>query len=541
MNFGQRLKTILKIFNLNSRKLSMALHIDPSSVSRWVNNKRTLPPNTLIVDKIVDYILTIESLDYQKRQFFQLISPNYDISLSNASQLTKIVKEWLFTTDEFTTEIFNETAHNYDNSLNELQIKEFLSNIRNSMDKPDSISELDSFIRINNMIDNTGDKKTTEVFYGKKGVHQAMLRLAASLLQKSQPGTILITFQDNFIWFKETKFMNLWMNLMSELIKKGHKIKIIYNLSHGLPEVMYLIQKWLPLMTTGNLDTFYYPKYEIDLINTTIIVVPSIGCVYSVLSEDEGANGPTFFYSDFSITEYFENKYNKLVLSAKKLVYTFSSLNIISLHEEISVIEQNPGCRFVFRNGLTSLTIPLSLYKNLLNKSTLTDSQQHERLFLQKHRMEIMKSKKRPVIYRDICPLEALEEMASSGCHEYCLIDTFSIGTVKADTHNVIEHLKNTIEMLLNNDNFEIALVSRNKLFGKSTMYLALKENSAALISSWDCKGNPLCLLIKESTVVHAFEEYFNRTWEQIPRINRDKKWVINKIQAKILNLEKQS
>jgi len=57
MNFGQRLKSLLFIFNLNSRKLAIAIHVDPSSVSRWINNKRTLPPNNLIVDKIVDYIL----------------------------------------------------------------------------------------------------------------------------------------------------------------------------------------------------------------------------------------------------------------------------------------------------------------------------------------------------------------------------------------------------------------------------------------------------------------------------------------------------
>ena len=130
MNFGQRLKTLLFIFNLNSRKLASAIHVDPSSVSRWINNRRTLPPNTLIVDKIVDYFLNIDSLDYQKHQFFQLISPNSDISVVNAIQLAKKMKEWLFTPSESTAAPVKETVQNDDNKLNEIQIKELLINIK---------------------------------------------------------------------------------------------------------------------------------------------------------------------------------------------------------------------------------------------------------------------------------------------------------------------------------------------------------------------------------------------------------------------------
>ena len=538
MNFGQRLKTLLYIFNLNSRKLASAIHVDPSSVSRWINNKRTLPPNTLIVDKIVDFILNIDSLDYQKHQFFQLISPNSDIAVMNSIQHAKKLKEWLFTPAKSSHIEGKATAQNDDNKLNEIQIKELLINIKEYTSKPNDAFASVSFNKLDDVIVNTGVKKTLEVFHGKEGIHQSMLRLAISLLQENQPGEILITCQDNFIWFKETEFMTLWMDLMSEILKKGHRIKIIYNLAHGLPEVMYLIQKWLPLLTTGNLDAFYYPKYELDLISTTIIVVPGIGCVHSILSEDESTHGSTFLYTDYGITEYFKNKYNKLIFSAKKLVYTFSSSNILSLHEEISMIEQNPGCRFVFRNGLTSLTLPLPLYKTLLEKSNLTKSQQQKRLSLQKLRLEIMKSKERSAIYRDICPLEALEEMTNNKHYEYCLIDIFSSGVVKAEPSNMIEHLKNTIEMLIHNDNYEIAFVSANEIFGENTMYLALKEDTAALVSSWDIEGNPLCLLIKENMVVHAFEEYFKRTWEQIPRVNRDKNWVIRKLQTKITQLE---
>ena len=539
MNFGQRLKALLYIFNLNSRKLASAIHVDPSSVSRWINNKRTLPPNTLLVDKIVDYILNLDSLNYQKDQFYQLISPNSDISTANSVQLAKKIKEWLFTPSESIAAPVKETVQNDGNKLNEIQIKELLINIKKYTNKTNNVTKFESVNKISDVILNTGDKKTVEVFHGKEGIHQSMLRLAVSLLQQNQPGEILITCPDNFIWFKEIEFMNLWMDLMSEILKKGHSIKIIYNLACGLPEVMYLIQKWLPLLTMGNIDAFYYPKYEFDLICTTIIVVPGIGCVHSILSEDESTHGSTFLYTDYGITEYFKNKYNKLVLSAKKLVYTFSSSNILSLHEELSMIERNPGFRFVFRNGLTSLTLPLTLYKNLLKKSSLTKSQQQKRLSLQKLRLEILKSKGRSAIYRDICPLEALEEMTNNTCYEYSLIDIFSNGFVKADAYDMIEHLKNTIEMLENNDNYEIALVSGNEIFGKNTMYLALKEDTAALVSSWDSDGNSLCLLIKENMVVHAFEEFFKRTWEQIPRVNRDKTWVIGKLQTKITHLER--
>jgi len=334
MNFGQRLKAILNIFHLNSRKLASAIHVDPSSVSRWINNKRTLPPNTLIVDRIVYYILNIDSLDYQKHQFFQLMSPNADISLLNSIQLAKKIKEWLYTPSEPTTEPISEAVQNDSTTLDEVQIKELLMNIKKNTNRTNSVFGLEFINTIDEAILNTDDKKAVEVFHGKQGLHQSMLRLAISLLNDNHPGEILITCQDNFVWFKETEFINLWMDLMSEILKKGHKIKIIYNLAHGLPEVMYLIQKWLPLLKSSNFEAFYYPKYELGLINTTIIVVPGIGCVHSILSEDESTNGSTFFYTDCGITEYFKNKYNKLVLSTKKLVYIFSSSNMLSLHEE---------------------------------------------------------------------------------------------------------------------------------------------------------------------------------------------------------------
>lgn len=535
MNFGQKLKAVLDIFNLNSRKLASAIHVDPSSISRWINNKRVLQPNTFMVDKIVDFIVNIEALDFQKKQFFKLISPEVDISSLSTYDLDKLTKEWLFAPE--TSVVSEKDISEENDKLNALQIKELLQNIKEYSSNFNYNPEFDFLNNLYKMII-TGDKKTVEVFYGKKGMQQSMLNLAVSLLQQNQPGEFLITCQDNFIWFNEPEFMSLWMDLMGEILKRGHRIKIIYNLVHGLPEVMYLIQKWMPLLTTGKLEAFYYPQYELDLISTTIIVCPGIGCVYSILSEEESSNGSTFLYTDYGITEYFKNKYNKLVTSAKKLVYTFSSSNILSLQEEISVIEQNPGYRFVFRNGLTSLTIPIPLYESLLQKSNLTSSQQQKRLSLQKLRLDIMKSKERSAFYRDICPLEALEEITNNTCYEYCLIDMFSAGFVKVEAHNIIEHLKNTIELLNNNDNYEIAFVSGNKIFGKNTMYLALKEDTAALFSSWDSEGNPLCILIKEKMVVHAFEEYLRRTWEQIPSVNRDKNWVIRKLQTKIAQLE---
>jgi plasmid maintenance system antidote protein VapI len=52
MDTGRKLALLMSIFNVNTRGLARAIHVDPSSVSRWINGKRSLTANSDYLNKI---------------------------------------------------------------------------------------------------------------------------------------------------------------------------------------------------------------------------------------------------------------------------------------------------------------------------------------------------------------------------------------------------------------------------------------------------------------------------------------------------------
>lgn len=531
MNFGNKLKLVLDIFCLKSRKLAITLHIDPSSVSRWLNNKRVPNPNSEIIEKLADYFFSIEAFEYQKERFLKLILPKDNLDVTKPEHLKRIFKEWLYLDSD---EPQRMGPHSSDQ--HEVHINRFLSNIVNG--PTNAILQLPQ-IQVNSQMPFNpakGELKETEVFYGFEGMRQALLLLAAYLLISDKPGELLITAQDFSFMYSDFESHMFLINKLKEILLKGHKIKFIFNLNLSLPELMNMIKNLLILYSYGDIETFYFQKYAESTIGTAFFVVPEYGAAYAVMPGDKNIKSCTFLYRSCGIIEFFKNNFEILLQNTSPLIFTFMKHNIHALQDNISKMEEATGSRYVYKNSLTSLTIPPSLYKKLMDKTTLSDEEKQNRLSLHKLRLEILKSG--TSLYKDVCTLDALEKMTGSEGYEYVLIDVFSSGVLKADPQDVLEHLKNTVQTLQECHNFELYLTSEEIIESK-TMYFAVKEDNSVIISTWNNQGIPYSIIIRENTVVNAFEEYFKNIFNQIPALYKSKEWVISKLQTKIERLEK--
>lgn len=531
MNFSRKLKLLNNIFNINNRKLAYAIHVDPSSVSRWLNGKRIPPSDSEMVNKIIDYFINIEAFEYQKKEFYQLLNISESEIKNSQILLSKILKEWLYSPENVTIKSNNEEKPNLDHSV-DVTISQIIKGIKDTKNSTYNIKSTDQYNS------STGKIKETEVFIGIEGIRNAFLRIANDLLDFKHPGQLIFTSTDTFFWHEDSEFMGIWFDILKKLLEKNHCVKVIYNLHRGLPEISDLLSVLLPLIATGRFEAYYYPNYVDNVLGVTIAAVPGRSAIQSVISHDESLFGNTFLYKDNSIVDYFWTKLDRLITKSKKLLFVYNSQNMLTFLQDIYTIEESIGSRFVCRNGLTSLTIPLHLYKKLLKKSDLNKTQIQKRYELHRKRLETLKYKAN-THYMDICFIEAINNMTDIKGFEYYLIDVFAKGVVFAEATDVLEHLRNTVDMLENIDNFEIALVDRHDFFEGNSMYWAVMEDKAAIFSTWDLTGSPTCILIKENTVVNEFEKYFRDKWNKIPSNNKNKKWVISKINSKIEKLEK--
>jgi hypothetical protein len=531
LHFNDKLKVLIKIFNINSRKLANAIHVDPSSVSRWLNGKRIPSHDSEIVNKMIDFLINLDLFEYQKNQFYQLLNISVTEIEKQNIDLRKTLKEWIYSPENVVVKPIK-TIGLVKNDAQGIVLNNLISNISGAA------INYQNRINVEDYTFFTGKMKEVEVFYGINGIRNALLYMASDLLKQKFPGQLIITSIDNFFWYDNSGFLELWIELIKKLIEKDHKVKVLYNLRRGLPEIAQLLSVLLPLITTGKFEAYFYPDYIENVLGITLAAVPGRSAILSVLSEDENLYGNTFLYKDYATVEYMATKVDKLIHFSKQLFYIYTNQNMLIYLQDIHILEESLNSRFVCRNGLTSLTIPLHLYKKLLNKSNLNKTQIQKRYELHKKRLETLKTN-RNTHFMDICFIEAIDKMIDKNGFEYFLVDIFASGVVYAEPNDVIEHLKNTVEMLKNIDNFEIALVEKHEFFGGNSMYWAVMEDKAAIFSTWDPEGNPTCVMIRELSVVNECENYFRTKWNNILHKNKSKSWVISQINSKIKKLEK--
>lgn len=511
MSFGDKLALLMNIFNISGKELAKTIHVDPSLVSKWQKGRRKPTLNSQHYDYIAEFFLGINPMEYQRdklNEILRSVSPGID--LNSHPERRKALIEWFMTPE-----------NNYISPAPKIKTETAPFKLPGAIMRPQP-----------------GEIKKYELFSGKEGKRQVVLNVLSTVLTLEEPVELLITSQDDTTWLYENRdYIAGLMRIFKAILDRGHKITVIYKFDRSLSQIMAMLDYWLPLCKTGRMQAYYYTRHEDSGINTSIYIARGIAAIVSMTPENESGANRTFLYRDPDVVRLFEANFEALLAGCRPVLKTYLK-DEPALYDKMAEIEKKPGYFYSFNEELSSLTMPFGLYQRLLGRAGL--AQDKEEILLNRHRqrLEAFYQNIRFNRYREIYPLEIASELTGmEGCKYYRLY-FFQGRAVQAESGEVIDHIANIIELLKNNEHYEIGFIDSHAHI--KSFNIAVKEESAFILSAWDNKGtNPIVLTSSESVMVLATEQYFLKLWEQIPRNNRNRDWVIEKFRSMIERLEK--
>ncbi|HEY8421093.1 MAG TPA: helix-turn-helix transcriptional regulator [Thermoclostridium sp.] len=539
--FGECLAAILNALDLKCSKLAKEINVDPSLIYKWLRGERVPSYDTTYIEQISNYIANKISNSFQRKAITDLLS-GYGINVSEMSNtgLKNKIMMWL------------QEAQGYSIKLHKKMISE-------------KKYKIDSVPNITNLIKNidTGTKQNhgkanimnhdpgingnlfndnVQVITGHEEVIYSMLKLLKQAHRKpdSYDDKILITFNsETGILFDDMDLKNKCIHALYCALSHGWNIIFLIRLSNNNQRTIRIIEDLQVLLPHGNLMVYYYHKACDDIFALNdLCIVPHTGALLGFCSKIGQQVDRAFLHHEKTSVDTLTSYFFQQLTFAKPLLKAYPSYKTPEFQQALVEADEIPGDKYVFKNGLSTVTIPLNLYEKYLNLGNRTEQEISYRKFMHKKRLESFESQVKYYEFRDICFIESLEMLVKN--KKYTFDEYYMLENRTISNEDIVCHLENLINMLEKYDNYEVAFVSKQDFISLSNICWLVKRNSGVFIETLNNdkladNNNPeMNFIITEKSIVNAFHDYFLKLWCHIPDKNKDKRNSINYLQLLI-------
>lgn len=478
MKFHDKLNLLMTLQNIPNNKLAKALSLDPSLISRWRNGSRELPKHSEYIETLATYFVTIYK---DKSRLCELMNIEYDQNSTTASSIQTHLMAWLL--DE--------------QSSNSALVSRFIEKL-NQMKPPLTSAPLPEFVTLAA----GGKKLSVETYQGNAGKREAVIRFLSAIIVHPTPCTLLLFSNESMAWMTETEdFYIKWALLLLEVLKRGHRIKIIHTINRTTDELLVAIEKWLPLYMSGQIEPFYYPNYQDSLFKRTLFIAPDIAALTSSTITDSEPSEQLYYHDQHMISQLIL-EFDAYLKHCRPLMRIFTKDNMLNFESLVLEFESQVGDLAVFSSTPTAMTMPLDLYASLLDKSDFSEEvkQNHIALFEKRLSLQLKNlEEKRQCEWLTLPALDAVDAIV------FAPVDVLSHKVLTYSFTDYISHIENILRMLHTHKHFHVML-GPHKL--PKDIYLSVKREVGVFIAKID--HAPICFAFNHPILVSAFESYID-------------------------------
>ncbi|MDD4343400.1 MAG: hypothetical protein PHH19_03420 [Eubacteriales bacterium] len=468
--YSSNLGYLMNVFNISGKQISQYLNIDNSLVSKWKNGQRPLTINTAHLHNLVNFFLEYKN-----------------------GILLKKVQELL--SDLYPNENFNSVPV-LTNYLTDFLISPFTPKTYNNK---------------NDYIEYKENNYTYFNFQGNEGRRESVLFFLDQILNEKEPQEILLISQEDMSWLTEDpEFLKIWKNKLQKILWSSHKINIIHWVDRSTQNLGTIVLQWLPLYLSGNITSYYFPKYSDLNYNSTIFIIKN----KLVLMGMEGATQKDRYSSlffDYPTLNHSTWIFNNLLEKCKPLVKIFNSKNKTDFKKMTSEIKEPPGETLYLANFPGFYTMPLPLFIEILEANNLDKETYEKCLILYKKMQVFISTKKR----KEIFSKDSVKKIFSSDSYIYKDISMLCDSPIKATKDQVFAHFDFLLNKVLENENYQIALLDEKI---NIDMFISVDE----YVFSWNPKVSTFISILTEPNIIEAFHYDCLNLWQNIPTVDKD-------------------
>lgn len=509
VTFGECLSGILIALNLKSSRLAREINIDASLIYKWLRGERIPSSDSPYIELIMNYLFRKALNPQQKMNLTEVLSRN-EVLLSGTSDAEML--------DKLKSLLLN--AQNHSIKLRH-QMKDGGPRERPCPSDGNPVSKNDFDVNYDNV----------QVIRGNHNVIAAFFNLS-----KQAPGAppgknnaILITVSNDLKILSDSNGVSRrWIKMLYTLLSGGWKLIIHLVLDGDVFRTIHIIDNIQTLLTTGNLSIYYSLRQPTDYcMDTELCIIPDTGALLCIPTHKKNLIDSAFLFRSKDSLEILTGRFFHNLKLAKPLLKSYPPQRNSEFQQAFAEHEETPGDRFVFKGGLSTATLPLDLYEKYLRLAQVPDPNYSYRVFLHRRRIEAFQEHVRHYSFKDVCFMESVMHLVNR--KNYSFDEEYLFEDYTPQKNDIIRHLEYLIGLLEKYDNYNIAFVRKSLFEHLHNINWMVKDSSCVLIEinnetfPADNSCPKMNFSITENSVVHAFHNYFNILWDEIPNENKNK------------------
>lgn len=477
MQFYEKLDFLMKVSNTTNSSLSLYVNLDASHISRLRRGKRNAIKDENALCLMADYFSRHITDDYQHKALSDMLYE--DFQGLDTINLSKSILRWLCedkkddnkTVETFITKFSNFTFHKKEST-------------------------------ITSPISNDFSKNDIEAYYGLEGKRLAVEYFLSDVISQEQPQTLLLYSDEPTDWMNMDKeFASKWASLMSQVLSKGNKIKIIHTVSRDFDEMLHAISQWMPLYMTGAIEPYYYPKKRDGIFKRTLFIAPGTAAVTSSSIGDMINKAANFYIRNKTTVEAITEEFYNYFFLCSPLMRIFSSNDKKEYINTLFEFEKEDGNCIIITESLSLLTMPEAVASSVIPR--ILDAQ-IDFVELGKKRMLNFLKYLEDNIYTEIIRIHNAEKIKNK---EVIIASSYMLNgkSTYYTLQEYILHLENILAFHNNYQNFNIHIIEEPI---KSQYMIYVKENLGAIIAK---TSSPyVAIAFNESNLTAGFWDYLS-------------------------------
>jgi len=507
MDFKDKLHLILTKLEINNNMLAEELSVDVSLVSRWRTGNRFPSERNNHLDLMSHYFYKKSLKDSQLNDLFEVLGQTLPNIKPDEKNTTELIKSWLLSSN-----VVDNTPliHDFINKI------EFFSS-----------SDSDTTTLINES-DESYKYSTSNVYYGKQGKREAISRLLAEALLL-EPTTIYIFSDEGISWLTEDiTFYFSWTKMLTKLLKKGHKIRIIHTVYKSLNEILNAIEKWLPLYLSGNLEPYYYPKIQDGLFRHSMFIIGDKLALSSTSLTDKIDSSLNYYHTNKENITNLTESFNSLLEMCLPLMSIYTDKNRQGYLDTVQDFYKVCNDTYVYTPTISTVTIPYDLMGEIYENAGCS---KEEAIEYQKTRVKNFKECLKTTKYSEVIPLPVIKNIAAGNVHVE-LTHYFPNGPYAYTKDQYRTHLLNVIKWLEEYENYHVILLD-DTLF--TDIRIMVKKDYGSIISK--ISPRPVAFKFLNKGLSDAIFEYLLYNVKEANQKSYDKNIVITKLKEILSHL----
>lgn len=482
MTFAEKLDFLMNITKTSNSMLARSISLDASFISRLRRGTRAPARNVNYVRVMAEYFTRCCKADYQKAALREAMKSSFKEQPQETGNLEELLYKWLREEDPARADSINEFL----NGLSHFQFK-----------KTDPVKAVDDVKPYCQVV------SEVEEYYGTGGKQEAVLTFLSLVLHSKSPQTLLLYSDEDMGWLTENReFTMKWSNLLAQVLKSGHKIKIIHTVNRDFNEMLAAIREWVPLYMTGSIEPYYYPRIRDGLFRRTLFIAPDTAAVTSGSVGSSTKKAATFLFTNKTTVSALIEEYNDLLSRCRLLMRIFTPFSGDGYLALLAEFEGEERHAIVKTDSLTNVTMPPSVVESILAR---IESPARERLLsYQQVRIDRFIDSLKRCRFIEIASLPDPEKILA-GKVPVNFSDMLNDSTLFYKSGEYRQHLQNIIRLLKTYDNYHVHL-TRHKHLNGSIVYV--REDVGVLIGK--TLQPSVVFALNESNMTAAFWEYLN-------------------------------